>query len=180
MDAATAEAVLAGGARELAPAAAGPFRAETLREFQALYEEHFAGLAAYCAGLVEDPNAGSDIAQEAFTRLFARWRSVRHHRAYVYLVATNLVRAHWRTRRDERVVLRELGARDAGVAPPGDPSLRDLVERLPRNLRTVVLLHYYADLPVDEIARLIHRPAGTVKQRLHEARRRLQRAMGER
>jgi RNA polymerase sigma-70 factor (ECF subfamily) len=34
-----------------------------------------------------------------------------------------------------------------------------------------VLLHYYADLPVEEVARLIHRPVGTVKRRLHEARR---------
>ncbi|HVF04772.1 MAG TPA: sigma-70 family RNA polymerase sigma factor [Frankiaceae bacterium] len=175
------EAVLGtAGAGELPPSLGVPFRAETLREFQQLYEEQFGGLAAYCAGLVDDTNTGSDIAQEAFTRLFARWRSVRHHRAYVYFVATNLVRAHWRTRRDERVAVRELGARGDAVSPAGDPSLRDLVERLPGKLRTVVLLHYYADLPVDEIARLIHRPAGTVKQRLHEARRRLQRAMEDR
>ena len=173
------EAVLVPGATELAPSLGVPFRAETLRDFQALYEQHFAGLAAYCAGLVDDANAGSDIAQEAFTRLFARWRSVRHHRAYVYFVATNLVRHHWRTRRDERLVVRELGARGEHVQGGGDLSLRDLVERLPDRLRTVVLLHYYADLPVSEIARLVHRPVGTVKQRLHEARRRLQRAMEE-
>ena len=170
------EAVLTGTA-ELAPSLAVPFRAETLHEFQVLYEDQFARLASYCAGLVDDANAGTDIAQEAFTRLFARWRSVTHHRAYLYFVATNLVRHHWRTRRDERLVLRELGARHDDVARGADPSVRDLVERLPDKFRTVVLLHYYADLTVDEIARLIHRPAGTVKQRLHEARRRLQRAL---
>jgi len=170
------EAVLAGGRGDLVPSIGVPFRADTLAAFDALYAEHFVPLAAYCAGLVEDANAGTDIAQEAFTRLFARWRSVRHHRAYVYFVATNLVRHHWRTRRDERLALIEL-SHAGGVARGSDPSLRDLVERLPGKLRTVVLLHYYADLPVAEIARLIHRPAGTVKQRLHEARRRLQRAM---
>jgi RNA polymerase sigma-70 factor (ECF subfamily) len=173
------EAVLATGGNDLAPSLAVPFRAETLREFQALYEEHFAALAGYCAGLVGDGHAGTDIAQEAFTRLFARWRSVHHHRAYVYFVATNLVRHHWRTRRDERLAVRELGARSGAHAPAADPTIRDLVERLPDKLRTVVLLHYYADLPVADIARLIHRPDGTVKQRLHEARRRLQRAMEE-
>lgn len=170
------EAVIAGGAGDLAPSLAVPFRTETLAEFGALYEAHFVPLASYCANLVEDANAGTDLAQEAFTRLFARWRSVRHHRAYVYLVATNLVRHHWRTRRDERLVLRELSHGD-GIVRGADLSLRDLVERLPDKLRTVVLLHYYADLPITEIARLVHRPTGTVKQRLHEARRRLQRAM---
>lgn len=170
---------MAGRPAELAPSLAVPFRGETLREFHALYEAQFAGLAGYCAGLVDDPNAGVDIAQEAFTRVFARWRSVRHHRAYVYFVATNLVRQHWRTRRDERLALRELTTRSDGVTRGADPSLRDLVERLPDRLRTVVLLHYYADLPVADIARLIHRPAGTVKQRLHEARGRLHDAMEE-
>ena len=167
------EAVAGAVPADVVPSLAVPFRAETLRGFHALYSEQFAPLSAYCAALVEDTNAGVDIAQEAFTRLFARWRSVEYPRAYVYLVATNLVRHHWRRRRDERLAIRELGTRADATAPHADPSLRDLVERLPDRLRTVVLLHYYADVPVAEIARLVHRPVGTVKQRLHEARRRL-------
>ena len=47
---------------------------------------------------------------------------------------------------------------------------KDAVDRLPPGLRDVVLLHYYADLPVEDVARAIRRPAGTVKRRLHEAR----------
>lgn len=148
-----------------------PFRGETLQEFRVLYEQQFGPLAAYCAGLVEDRAVGAELAQEAFTRLFARWRHVRHPRAYVYLVATNLVHGHWRRRRDERVALRDLHAATETVARIVDPALRDVVERLPERLRTVVLLHYWADLPLADIARLVHRPLGTVKQRLHEARR---------
>lgn len=167
------EAVATNAVAGVTPSLAVPFRAETLTGFHAVYAEHFAGLAAYCAALVEDGSAGADIAQEAFVTLFARWRAVEHPRAYVYLVATNLVRRHWRLRRDERLAVRALRDRPAEVAAATDLSLRDLVERLPERLRTVVLLHYYADVPVAEIARIIHRPLGTVKQRLHEARRRL-------
>lgn len=148
-----------------------PFRADTLQEFRALYEQQFGPLAAYCAGLVEDRAVGADLAQEAFTRLFSRWRHVQHPRAYVYLVATHLVHGHWRRRRDERVVLRDLHAATQTVVPATDPALRDAVERMPERLRTVLLLHYWADLPLAEIARIVHRPLGTVKQRLHEARR---------
>jgi RNA polymerase sigma-70 factor (ECF subfamily) len=36
-----------------------------------------------------------------------------------------------------------------------------------------VFLHYYADLPVAEVARLVGSPAATVKVRLHRARRSL-------
>jgi RNA polymerase sigma-70 factor (ECF subfamily) len=49
--------------------------------------------------------------------------------------------------------------------------VRDLVERLPERLRSATVLHYYADLPVEQVARLLHRPEGTIRQRLHEARR---------
>ena len=58
-------------------------------------------------------------------------------------------------------------ARDAEVAHDVVAALRDL----PIHLRVVVVLRYYADLSEREIATAIGRPAGTVKSRLHEARR---------
>jgi RNA polymerase sigma-70 factor (ECF subfamily) len=45
--------------------------------------------------------------------------------------------------------------------------------RLPLSLRVPVVLRYYADLSERDIARAIGRRQGTVKSRLHEARRRL-------
>lgn len=43
--------------------------------------------------------------------------------------------------------------------------------RLPETLRVPVVLRYYAGLSEREIAIAIHRRPGTVKSRLHEARR---------
>jgi RNA polymerase sigma-70 factor (ECF subfamily) len=63
-----------------------------------------------------------------------------------------------------------LGITSLHGRPAPDTSLRDLVERLPGHLREAVLLHYYADLPVAEVAAALRRPVGTVKRRLHEAR----------
>lgn len=60
-------------------------------------------------------------------------------------------------------------ARDADVAHDVVAALADL----PVHLRVVVVLRYYADLSEREIATAIGRPAGTVKSRLHEARRQL-------
>jgi RNA polymerase sigma-70 factor (ECF subfamily) len=54
-----------------------------------------------------------------------------------------------------------------------DHGLRALVDSLPERLRIPVLLHYYADLPIKEVARVMHRPLGSVKSRLNEARCRL-------
>jgi RNA polymerase sigma-70 factor (ECF subfamily) len=63
----------------------------------------------------------------------------------------------------------EVAAEQSAVAHALDLTLRDL----PDALRVVVVLRYYADLSEREIATAIRRRPGTVKSRLHEARRRL-------
>ena len=137
-----------------------------------LYRAQFGPLSGYAQSLTGDPAVAVDIAQEAFTRLLARWRSVRDPRAWLFFVATNLARDHWRgLTRDRELVDR--AASGAITSTAHDPWLRDLVERLPARQRQVVLLHYYADIPIDEIARLLHVPTGTVKRRLHDGRQRL-------
>ena len=151
---------------------AAPVSPPARSDFEALYEAHFPRLGGYCLALVGDRAVASDIAQEAFVRLYGRWTTVRDPQAWLYFVATNLVTDHWRGRTRERGLIGAIGLREQrrGPAPAHDPWLRDLVERLPAALRTPVLLHYYADLPVEEVARLVRRPVGTVKRRLHEAR----------
>ncbi|MDX6225269.1 MAG: hypothetical protein QOJ92_3006 [Frankiales bacterium] len=148
-------------------------------QFEALYAEHFGPLSGYALAIVGDQGAAVDIAQEAFTRLLARWRSVRDPRAWLFFVATNIARDHWRQTTKDRVLARESARAIVATAPAHDPWLRDLVQRLPERLREAVLLHYYADLPVEEVARLTHRPVGTVKRRLHEARLVLAGEMGD-
>jgi RNA polymerase sigma-70 factor (ECF subfamily) len=139
-------------------------------EFGRLYAEHFGPLSGYALSLTGDPSVAVDVAQEAFTRLFARWGRVRDPRAWVFFVATNLATDAWRLAQRDRLLTTALRHTMRSEDPAHDPWLRDLVDRLPERLRSAVLLHYYADLPLDEVARLLHRPVGTVKRRLHEAR----------
>jgi RNA polymerase sigma-70 factor (ECF subfamily) len=58
----------------------------------------------------------------------------------------------------------------AEAPSPERADLRDALATLPRAHREVVILHYLADLPVDEIAQLLDVPVGTVKSRLSRAR----------
>ena len=141
--------------------------------FRSLYRAEFPKVAGYAYRLTRDTEQANDIAQEAFTRLLARWVGVREPRAYLFHVVTNLARDAFHAR-----VRAERYAADAATTtrtdePAPDRSVLDAIARLPRRYREVVLLHYYADLPVAEIAAAIHRPVGTVKRRLHEARNQL-------
>jgi RNA polymerase sigma-70 factor (ECF subfamily) len=139
-----------------------------------LFAAEYPRLAGWCRGLVGDEQAAHDLAAEAFARLWSRWTHVDDPRGYLYVVATNLVRRHWRRAADGPT---ELGS-DVGAGVDGpDMTVRDLVERLPKRLRAVVLLHYYADLPVARVAWLLDRPQGSIKSDLHRARQLLAAAL---
>lgn len=139
-------------------------------DFADVFRREFPRLAGYCTGLVGDVEVGADLAQEALARTWVRWSRLSSPHAYSYLVATNLARRHWQSLAREDRTKSALAAQPK-TSIPTDLSMRDLVERLPQRLRSAALLHYYADLPVEEVARLLHRPQGTIRQRLHEARR---------
>ena len=140
----------------------------TARDFDAFYAACFGDVAAFCTGLVRRPDVAADLAQEAFTRVYLRWWLVQEPRPYVFRVAGNLARRH--LREAAREVSAGLEHAPETAAAAGHPEVLDAVNRLPHRVRTVVLLHYYVDLPVDEVAAILGRPPGSVKRQLHEAR----------
>lgn len=137
-------------------------------EVESFVRAELPALTGYCARLVGDLDLAGEVAQEALVRTWGRWVRVRDPRAYAYRVATH--QAFHVLAEQRRTAL-------PAVDRPGDRrevdaiEVRDAVARLPQRLRVVVTLHYLADLPVQEGARAIRRPVGTVKQRLYEARR---------
>lgn len=158
----------------VAVGAEGVTKTSRRAEQEALCAAQYRKLVGYLCSMVGDPGLAEEMAQEAFVRLFARWYSVRHPQAYLYLTATNLARRHWRRRRSEDAALLLSAPRPGDdEAPAYDPALADAVNRLPRRHRQVVVLHYLADLPVNEVGALLHLAPGSVKRLLHEARARL-------
>ena len=155
---------------------------EKSRAASDLFTDLYPGLAGWCRRLVDDDGTAHEIASEAFTRLWSHWTAVREPRGFLYVTAANLVRDHWRKLDRERRALREATteaalARNLEGADASAP-VRMLVRSLPERLRTPVLLYYYADLPVREIARLTRRKEGTVKSDLHAARELLRAGLG--
>ena len=150
-------------------------------------EELFKGvypkLAGWVRRLVDDDDTAHEIASEAFVRLLARWTKVDSPQSYLYMIATNLIRDHWRKTERERRALRNVTAGSAGdpvAFPVHDVDVRNLIASLPPRLRDPFLLHYYGGFGLKEVASLLHRPEGTIKADLFAARARLKTALGER
>jgi RNA polymerase sigma-70 factor (ECF subfamily) len=144
-----------------------------------LFTGHYGRLAGWVRRLVDDDGTAHEIASEAFTRLLSRLHKVDDPPGYLYVIAANLVRDHWRrTGRERRALRREATQPSASMRDSTpDIDIRELVDRLPERLRVPVLLHYFADFPVREVARLVGRPEGTIKSDLFAARAELRKAL---
>jgi RNA polymerase sigma-70 factor (ECF subfamily) len=148
-----------------------------------LFRTAYPKLAGWVRRLVDDDDTAHEIASEAFVRLLSRWTRVDSPQSYLYMIATNLVRDHWRKTERERRAIRNVTAgaeADAVIHPGQDVDVRNLIESLPARLRDPFLLHYYAGFAIREVATLLHRPEGTIKADLFAARAKLKTALGDR
>ena len=99
-------------------------------------------------------------------------------RPWLVKIAVNC--AYAQRRRQGRVVyLDDLPQEPAAPEPRAHDGLWEAVCALPPERRAVVALFYYEGLPVDEIARVLRVPPGTVKSRLSRARAQLKEMLQE-
>jgi|HubBroStandDraft_4_1064222.scaffolds.fasta_scaffold118000_2 RNA polymerase sigma-70 factor (ECF subfamily) len=147
-----------------------------------LFNACYPRLAGWVRRLVDDDETAHEIASEAFTRLLSRWSGLDNPQSYLYMIATNLVRDHWRKTGRERNAFRVMtaaGSADPAYHPAQDVDVRALIQALPERLRSPFLLHYYGGFGLKEVAVMLGRPEGTIKADLFNARARLKAALGD-
>jgi RNA polymerase sigma-70 factor (ECF subfamily) len=135
------------------------------------------------------PAIAEDLTAETFARAFAGRNSYEPDRgsvqAWLYGIATNLVRHH---RRDERRQMAGLSSIDAQSTRSPDSGaqlaerlrLRSALASLQPGWRNVVLLIGLGELTYEEAAAVLHIPIGTVRSRYARARAQLVVALTER
>jgi len=139
---------------------------------------------SYLTRLTGNRDRAEDLGQETFLRLF---RSAREYteqgylRAYLYRIATNLVRSEERRERRQRLVMPFLPRQEhAEPAAPSGLLRRELhrevtaaVAKLPLRYRVPLVLHEIEGWSYVDIAQEIGCREGTVKSRVHRGRQQL-------
>jgi RNA polymerase sigma-70 factor (ECF subfamily) len=151
--------------------------------FRAFYERTARPLWAYLSRMTGDRQLADDLLQEAYYRLLRvkiNWEGESHRRAYLFRIATNLVRDGARRARQGRTVefpdaenVPAAGGSDVAERAVARTDVRRAMLRLRPRDRALLWLAYAQGQPHAEIARTLGVKTGSIKLLLFRARKRL-------
>jgi RNA polymerase sigma-70 factor, ECF subfamily len=152
-----------------------------------LVDRYQAPLNAYLYRMLDsDFGAAEDGVQETFLRVIKQrsYRTGLPVRPWLYRIATNVAVDWLRHRRPLPLYEDRRGATQAGPDAAVEQSeqaagVRRMLQSLPEDSRTVLVLRFYQELSLQEIAETLGVPLRTVKSRLFTAARRVREHMGE-
>ena len=156
-------------------------------EFERLALEHIDALYNFAVYLTRNPPEADDLVQETYLRAFRfadRFTPGTHLRAWLFQILRNTFLTFYRVRERESAIADD-GVPDWDVpmfhdAPEDSSSVMEAhtdleraLRRLPEEFRTVLLLAEVEGMPLEEVARVMECPVGTVKSRIFRAKERL-------
>lgn len=154
---------------------------------ETFYESYFDRVYGYVRRMLGDDAQAEDVTQEVFLAIQRSVDSYDPERPlspWVFTIATNQVRDHWRARRrvdpldgpslDDEDARPDPPAREIGPLPALEQAelaqtLSAAIEALPESLRTTLVLRYQEGLSFEEIAKLISRNEAAVRKRYSRA-----------
>jgi RNA polymerase sigma factor (sigma-70 family) len=154
------------------------------RAFATLFDRHHDAIAGYLRRRV-DRSLGDELAAETFLQAFAareRYDLARSDaRPWLYGIATNLLRRHYRSEERRLRAYARTAAPDGGDRPfdgvegrldatASRPAIAVALASLGPGERDVLLMYAWAELSYEQIADALGIPVGTVRSRLHRAR----------
>lgn len=165
---------------------------EALEQF---FDAYFERIWSYVRGMVRSDHLAEDLTQDIFLLLYRglpTYDPERSLRPWVFTVAINRVRDHWRSRA-HRDGLREasIDEEDAveiegeDLAPElpllrqeDAQAVRDAVDRLPDGMRETVHLRVFEELSFAAIGKLLDRNEVAIRKRYSRALEELRRSLG--
>jgi RNA polymerase sigma-70 factor, ECF subfamily len=121
-----------------------------------------------------DRDVASDAVAEAFAQALRRGEAIRSPKAWVWKVAFRIAAGELQRRRQTSGELPEGSYELPSVSEP----VYEALPQLSTNQRAAIVLHYYADKPVAEVAQIMGCSTATVAVHLHRGRNRLRELLG--
>lgn len=155
------------------------------RALSQLIDRHRTRLVRTAGHLLRDRHEAEDVSQEAFLKAFRELHKLRDDRAFsgfLYRICVRLCMDRLRLKRAEVGEIDSVQHHNGGQVE-NRVVIEKLLDLLPADLRTTLVLREIEQLSYEEVASVMAVPVGTVRSRLHTARERFralwQEAMGD-
>jgi RNA polymerase sigma-70 factor (ECF subfamily) len=159
-------------------------RAGNAAAWDTLFRRYQLPLYVYVFELLRNEQTALDVVQESFinaARYLASLREDKKFGSWLFSIAHQKCQQHWRKPQrtqplDENFVevpADEFGPDDLLVRAEQQEEFMNALNRLPEIHRAVLLLHFLEDFSLEEIAHITDVSLGTVKSRLHYAKKSL-------
>ncbi len=148
-----------------------------------IYLEHQNLVYSVAVSVVKDAQLAEDIVQEVFVTLYYKGNSIRDNsKIKSWLIRTTVNRAIDFTRKSQKLVTQPEDFfnqldHNTWAEPAREMDEKEQVQEvhkavntLPADIKALVVLHYFLEIPQREIAETLKMPLGTVKTRLRKAR----------
>ncbi|RAT98836.1 sigma-70 family RNA polymerase sigma factor [Brevibacillus sp. Leaf182] len=137
--------------------------------------------------MVKDRSLAEDITQEVFLLAYknlGKFRQESSMQTWVYRIAVNEAKKHLRSWSFRHLFFKSEvdievveGAESAVLQNDLRTRFAHLVMKLPNSYRQLIVLHYYEELSVEEIAVILEMTTGAVYTKMHRARQKLKALM---
>ena len=166
-------------------------RAGNAEAWESLFRRYRLPLYVYVFELVRDEQMSLDLVQETFINAFRHIDALRDDGkfgSWLFSIAHQKCVQQWRRQGRESELREELAsAPAAGVDAPPDLLIREeqetefmrLLSQLPLPQRSALVLHFIEGFSLEDIAHITDTQVGTVKSRLHYAKRALRKLLEE-
>ena len=154
----------------------------TQQQMERLVDEYGNGMLRLCCMYLGDVHLAQDAVQDAFIKIYRAWRPIENpsaEKAWVMRITVNVCKDYLRSAWKRKVSLVEQYPEMPGMENPKDGQGRLFQEimALKPKYKEVILLHYYQQLKVNEIAAVLGAPQSTVSIRLRRAREALKKRL---
>lgn len=149
-------------------------------QFSLIYDEYIDKIYRFIYLKVSSQEVAEDITSKVFLRGWEAFQDskedIKNPGAFLYQIARNAVVDHYREKGRSKVVSSDaspdiidpkVNAQDKAILSADVHIVKKAISKLKKEHQDVIIWHYLEDMPIENIAKLLNRPEGTVRVMLH-------------
>lgn len=154
--------------------------------FEKFVRKYYSQILQYCRYHCLDMEYAEDLTQETFLKFFCSLQSYQHMgkvKNYLYTIAGNLCKNNAKKKKEipveQEVLEQEIGFRNVMERVENKVCIEQALDELLPELREVIILFYFQECKLSEIADILQIGLPLVKYRLRRAKEELKRLLGK-